>query len=419
MLSSESNRDQAPVVVAAVNGLTSKVKSLLQQDSSTLDIHGASALHQACLHGHSEVVKLLLYDTELIKQLPPHVQTNIIMDTVKRGDRKVLEILLQSGFQASMKEKRNSCTVLFHACVYGHQEVVEQLASLSNVNEPAMQNVTPLMTAALYMHSKVIPQLLQYGADINVQSSDGTTALMCAILSKDVKTVNTLLENQADASLVTDTGTTALMLATKVNSVGITKALLRYSTASINHLDNSGRSALMMACDRVDTHEELMNLLIKYGADINKKVDGRHVLLWATLHGFLSTIKAILYKDTDINTTGPSNETALMIAAERGFLKIVKYLISQKADVNRLSSYLGTALHYAAANNREDTVRYLIRQKPIIFKNQNRKTPSLVAKHNKHSAVQNILEDYEKKVNIKPYPGDTTQGETLKSYDHI
>lgn len=61
-----------------------------------------------------------------------------------------------------------------------------------------------------------------------------------------------------------------------------------------------------------------------------------------------------------VDSKGPSGETALILAAREGNLAIVKYLLKSGADVNVTDNSKSNALFYAAQNGHTKVVKFLI-----------------------------------------------------------
>lgn len=138
-----------------------------------------------------------------------------------------------------------------------------------------------------------------------MRSDEGKTALMYAIdnsynVIENKNTARILLDNGADANKGNDRGKTVLMLAVishlykeyKEERVNIVRVLL--SRADVNARDNSGNTVLILAVK--NSLENIVQLLLNNGADINIKNRGR--------------------------------ETALKIAQEKGYTEIITLLTS-------------------------------------------------------------------------------------------
>ena len=86
----------------------------------------------------------------------------------------------------------------------------------------------------------IIRQMVQHGADLNLQSSDGVTALHAAVaFGAPVDIIRTLLELGADPSIRTADGETALALAERMQNSAVAMALRKHK----RHLKSSSASS--------------------------------------------------------------------------------------------------------------------------------------------------------------------------------
>ncbi|KAM9624368.1 ankyrin repeat domain-containing protein 27 isoform 3-T5 [Morphnus guianensis] len=124
---------------------------------------GFTPLHMAALHGHSELVCLLL----------------------KHG--------------ASISAKNAKHAVPLHlACQKGHFQVVKCLMDYNaKQNKKDIYGNTPLIYACLNGQYETTALLLQHGASVNISNAKGNTALHEAVIGKNEALVDLLLQNGA------------------------------------------------------------------------------------------------------------------------------------------------------------------------------------------------------------------------------
>ncbi|XP_075290077.1 ankyrin repeat domain-containing protein 27 isoform X4 [Opisthocomus hoazin] len=124
---------------------------------------GFTPLHMAALHGHSELVSLLL----------------------KHG--------------ASISAKNAKQAVPLHlACQKGHFQVVKCLMDYNaKQNKKDIYGNTPLIYACLNGQYETTALLLQHGAAVNLSNAKGNTALHEAVIGKNEALVDLLLQNGA------------------------------------------------------------------------------------------------------------------------------------------------------------------------------------------------------------------------------
>jgi len=123
--------------------------------------------------------------------------------------------------------------------------------------------------------------------------------------------------------------------------------------------------ALARAAARGDV--ELLNILIRHGADVNYvDAQGQTVLMLATVHGFYAQcgndsrlysyggnawqVRNLLTAGARLNDRDREGNTALMLAAKYGRSDIVKLLLDAGADIHLKNSHGETALIHATSS---------------------------------------------------------------------
>ncbi|NWH78613.1 ANR27 protein, partial [Piaya cayana] len=124
---------------------------------------GQTPLHMAALHGHAELVSLLL----------------------------------RHGASVSARNAKQAIP-LHLACQKGHFQVVKCLMDYSTKqNKKDIYGNTPLIYACVNGHYETTALLLQHGASINLSNAKGNTALHEAVIGKNDALVELLLRNGA------------------------------------------------------------------------------------------------------------------------------------------------------------------------------------------------------------------------------
>ena len=115
-------------------------------------------------------------------------------------------------------------------------------------------------------------------------------------------------------------------------------------------------------------HNELVEVLIKAGADINTTSKQKMTALnYAINANNLDAIKLLIEKGADPNTVvnKETGQTLLMRAAENGRNDLVEALIEAGADINTTSKQKMTALNYAINANNDEIIRLLLNASDI------------------------------------------------------
>lgn len=157
-----------------------------------------------------------------------------------------------------------------------------------------------LLSACWWDHTKIVPDLIKAGANVNVEDGNRMTPLMHAVDNHNIKILNMLLKAGAGA----------------------------------DHRDDLGMSALMAAAN--DGHADMIEILVKAGGRVNARdIWGSTPLTFAAQHGHLHAVEALLKHGARTRTKGRSNDavegTALEIAAAKGHTECAALIHQQDA----------------------------------------------------------------------------------------
>ena len=110
------------------------------------------------------------------------------------------------------------------------------------------------------------------------------------------------------------------------------EVLLKQGVKADIKTENNGSTALRFAVELENI--EAINLLVKYGADINQSAEGYCTMLMiAVLYGKVKSVERLLALGADINYTDIRRRTALTIAKEKGYAEII--LMLNKASAKK------------------------------------------------------------------------------------
>lgn len=192
--------------------------------------------------------------------------------------------------------------------------------------------IDKLINAAAAGKTEKVREILDTGADFDMQDKYGETALMWAAACGYTDTVKLLLNAGANTNLQDRDGWTALSRATVNGRVDTVKLLLDHG-ADVDIQDKYGQTALRQVC--YDGHAETANLLLAGGADAEKTdCKGNTVLIYTCMFSRKKReiITAFIAAGTCLNTVNNEGCTALMELALRGYPGLMKLLIKAGAD---------------------------------------------------------------------------------------
>jgi uncharacterized protein len=196
----------------------------------------------------------------------PH---NLLMDAIQALNIDYSLKLIEKGANVSYADE-DGVSPLTQAAYQGLATIVDALIQKdADVNSVNVEGITPLIAAASEGHLEVLKSLLATGKlNINAKDKDGTSALMAAAVRGHKDAIVLLLEKGGDVNAQNVDGHTALMFA--YNGKNQVETLLdKYKDYIMEANDNSTK----IIKEALDLHSEVVNLLLKHGADPSIKVN--------------------------------------------------------------------------------------------------------------------------------------------------
>ncbi len=235
-------------------------------------------------------------------------------------DLSEVKRLLKQRVNINMKV--NNCSLLYSACTYGSEEVVDEILSHNpDINALNILNMTALFVA----------------------SGQGFTDIVKKLLIKDART-----------DITADGKMTALHVAVQYGHLGTASLLLEHDV-SINAIDTKKWTPLHYACDKGYVH--IAELLIQKGADLearnkngrtplyylknSKDSDDRNRLFNSLLHGRCANISAEM------------NWGEMHIACITGCIEIAEYNIRAGKDYTFTDNNGKTPFDYLDLNDKK------------------------------------------------------------------
>ena len=331
------------------------INEIITDMVSKSSIDGLTKLHSAAGYGIWELVEKYLKEDKidpnsecLFNQLgsitPLHFTAGIGPDAITEDRGKCIELLKKHGANIN-KSTTHLDTPLHWASKISNRDVCEALikcgADLTSIN---LDSCTCAHGAAFYKNLNVLELLIDNNVDVSVTDTTGKTILH--LLCKDsleptscvAMTEYTSYSNPAslksDSRNEFDYKNSSKLINKKMSSQLIeiiTKLIVRFKM-SPNSKDSVGFTPLMYACEYGNI--ELINLLIKHGADINMCSDeGITCMLLAIVNANVDVVKCLI--KNGFNLTHQNVQSSYLTdAAYLNDLEIVNVLIEAGANVN-------------------------------------------------------------------------------------
>ena len=395
-----------PLLLAVHAGDVAAVRHLLAAGAkvSLGNHYGATPMGLAAEVANTEILRLLLKAGANADSPNPEGQTALLA-VARTGNVDAAKSLLEFGATIDAKETWGGQTALMWASARRHPEMMELLiANGADVNargsvrdyqrhvtaEGRPKNLdsgglTPLLYAARENCLACAKVLLDHGVDIDLPDPDGVTPLHVAIMNANWDLARQLIEAGADVNQWDVFGEAPLFTAiglrrqvngghasidplNKTDGLTIVSMLLERGANPNQQLFfrpanargttvTRGSTPLIRAATNTDL--EVVNLLLKYGADVNLPMADRQTALMATMAGRASEQQAlevirVLHKaGADVNVVALVQHieeirggTALHYAVRKRFKEVIKELASYGIDMNATDQDGLTALDY-------------------------------------------------------------------------
>lgn len=326
-----------PLTAAAGHGNLDVMRALIEHGAD-INAGAYEAVFAATKEGRLDIIKELI---GLGAELPlRHPESSRLMCAVAHGgSTRIVKFFFEQGVDPTKNgeevDDEGSFDPILIAIKVGRPEIVLALLDGGmNVNR-IIENETALSAAICGKDALLAAQLLDRGADVNLQkSTTGTTPLLEAINVGMISMVKLLLERQADPS---QHGTVnrnqpkfPLLLAAEKGYLEIGQVLLKHG-ATVDQQDDEGFSALHGAAGH--SQDEFIKMLIEefYADPSVRLINGSMPIHTAAARGNSQSIDMFLNVGIDINVTNHDGRTALHWAAEKCQWDHVKLLVEKGA----------------------------------------------------------------------------------------
>ena len=153
----------------------------------------------------------------------------------------------------------------------------------------------------------------------------------------------------------------ALLEAVTAGNNEAVEFLLQLETVNIDHTNEEGKTALMLACER--GHEDIVHSLLSAGANVNIQDNkGWTALMIASKYNHISIIHMLLQANANSHLKNSIGSNALMIASFLGTYEVVELLISKGVDYKYQREDGWNAFLLACQNGHAQIVKLLLKE---------------------------------------------------------
>jgi ankyrin repeat protein len=198
-----------------------EVKALLERGADLFhcDESGRNGLHLACQNedyeAAEEIVKYLIQKHKVLLRMFDDGQSSALHRAAKYSSAKICQILIDNGCDVDGKNKILNTPPMF--CCERTDEEALKVAKLlvergADLKEKDKVGNTALHLACLHGRDDMVQLLIDAKADVNALNNGGQTALMAAINNRmfGEKVIPILIQNGADVTMKDNMGITAV-----------------------------------------------------------------------------------------------------------------------------------------------------------------------------------------------------------------
>ena len=375
-------------------GFVSKFARILLEhgaDANAKSVKGVTPLHilSPRYFEDEHIVNLaqLLFDNGAEVNSPDNDNVTPLHLAINHNQFMLARLLLERGADANVEnnEGKTPFHILSQSYIEDEGIVVNFALLLKNhgaeVDTRDKANRTPLHLAIRRNRSMLVEILLENGADLNAENNEGMTPFQILVEkntnddSNLLDLAQVLLKHGAEVNRRNKDGQNPLHLAMRRNQSRLMEMLLEHG-ADANAKNNQGMFPLEIlsdperyyqTSDEEDNIVDLAQLLLKHGAEVNRRCKANETPLHRAIRRNRSRLAWILLENcADANAENNEGQTMLHILSEcdsfrdEGALKLLSLLLRKGADVNKRDRANETPLHLAMRRNRFMLVKTLL-----------------------------------------------------------
>ena len=374
----EDTKAWSPLHALAQAGNQAMIELLLARGAypGTRDKASWTPLHVACLYGHIGCVETLIKggaDAEAADRQgrkPIHVAVDF-------GQEATIRLLVANGVALDRKDTEGATPLHLAVEERPFPPPVHLLLHLGAEIDPQdAAGSTPLSIAVTNKTSDprlMIPPLLRWGADVDVQNNDGLSPALAAIATYRTQGAMKYCRSILDCSRMLNSIVTIkavpytlLLFAIETRNLLAVDMLLEQGARLDLSVEREGMRyfpVFAATVARSPEEPEILTTLLRKGGDANAQLvlDSTPLHLCAAIgHNICAQI--LLDAEADKNMLDANGSTPLQLAIANGNPRLAKTLVAAGADVNAGTNHMsGTPLHLAIKNYEEDLLLALIR----------------------------------------------------------
>ena len=360
-----------PLYYATLHGHCEMIKVLINEFSCDVNIkgmYGNSLVHAACWNGHLDCVRMLVTDfgcdpmeRNVHNDSPVHIAAQF-------GHESIIKLLVGEFDCSAWTKGQYGRTPLHVACQGGHANVVRLLMLQIQCEQSRRDEHgnAPIHIAARYGQEHVIKLLVEeFGCNPGEKNEYESTPLHAACEGGHANIVHMLiLEMHCEHSVKDEYGNAPIHIAAAYGQEYVLKLLVEEFGCNAEEKGEYGRTPLHLACG--GGHSNVVNqLILKMQCEQSGKDEhGNAPIHIAALHGQEHIIK-LLVKEFGCNA-GEKNRygsTPLHAACQGGHANAVcLFILEMQCERSAKDEHGNAPIHIAALHGHEHVIRLLVEE---------------------------------------------------------
>lgn len=279
-------------------------------------------------------------------------QNRLLIKGIKEGDKEKVIKAIKNGEDYNKKYRNRD--IIFYAINKRNLDIVEYLLKYKNINIKDEKGFTLLHYAACYDDPNIIKFLLDKGANLESKSLTGGTPLMTSVYFGRIKIIKYLLDKGANIKAFDNAYTDTYFLALQSPNLNkeVLDLLIKYGAKVDRPYLGTSVVQILLEKDRLDILEHLIK---KHGLKIKTQKKGRLGLVaWLYTQKHLRKhIEPIIKLGATPLTYGDQYYSLPYYAMKRDDVELIKFMITKGYDINWKDKY-GKNLLFHIINQSSD-----------------------------------------------------------------